>query len=105
MNEISEIQNAFEEMQTVLSAFATIENFGRIDAASAMMASAVQQGGKIIACGNGGSMSDAMHFAEELSGRFRDDRQQSIRYKSRFTHRQDRRCIGGSLGYRDSCAP
>lgn len=74
MNQILEIQNAFEEMQTVLSAFATIENFGRIDAASAMMASAVQQGGKIIACGNGGSMSDAMHFAEELSGRFRDDR-------------------------------
>jgi D-sedoheptulose 7-phosphate isomerase len=74
MNEISEIQNAFEEMQTVLSAFATVENFGRIDAASAMMAAAVQQGGKIIACGNGGSMSDAMHFAEELSGRFRDDR-------------------------------
>lgn len=29
---------------------------------------------KVISCGNGGSMSDAMHFAEELSGRFRDTR-------------------------------
>jgi D-sedoheptulose 7-phosphate isomerase len=31
-------------------------------------------GGKVISCGNGGSMSDAMHFAEELSGRYRNDR-------------------------------
>lgn len=34
----------------------------------------LQKGGKAISCGNGGSMSDAMHFAEELTGRFRDDR-------------------------------
>ena len=38
------------------------------------MVSALKNGGKIISCGNGGSMCDAMHFAEELSGRFRDDR-------------------------------
>ena len=31
-------------------------------------------GHKIMSCGNGGSMCDAMHFAEELSGRYRDDR-------------------------------
>ena len=31
-------------------------------------------GRKILSCGNGGSMCDAMHFAEELSGRYRDDR-------------------------------
>ena len=31
-------------------------------------------GGKVIAAGNGGSMCDAMHLAEELAGRFRDDR-------------------------------
>ncbi len=31
-------------------------------------------GGKVLACGNGGSMSDAMHFAEEFSGRYRKDR-------------------------------
>jgi len=29
-------------------------------------------GGKVYSCGNGGSMCDAMHVAEELSGRFRD---------------------------------
>jgi len=33
-----------------------------------------QSGGRAFSCGNGGSMCDAMHFAEELSGRFRDDR-------------------------------
>ena len=38
------------------------------------MSEAIAGGGKIISCGNGGSMCDAMHFAEELSGRFRSDR-------------------------------
>lgn len=42
--------------------------------AAARMAAAFRRGGKVIACGNGGSMSDAAHFAEELTGRFRDDR-------------------------------
>jgi D-sedoheptulose 7-phosphate isomerase len=31
-------------------------------------------GGRVFSCGNGGSMCDAMHFAEELSGRYRLDR-------------------------------
>lgn len=34
----------------------------------------LRNGGRVLACGNGGSMSDAMHFAQELSGRFRSDR-------------------------------
>ena len=38
------------------------------------MASCLKSGGKIISCGNGGSMCDSMHFAEELTGRFRKDR-------------------------------
>ena len=38
------------------------------------MASSISAGGKVISCGNGGSMCDAMHFAEELTGRYRDDR-------------------------------
>ncbi len=36
--------------------------------------SALRAGGRVLSCGNGGSMCDAMHFAEELSGRFRKDR-------------------------------
>jgi len=31
-------------------------------------------GGRLYACGNGGSMCDAMHFAQEWTGRFRNDR-------------------------------
>jgi D-sedoheptulose 7-phosphate isomerase len=45
-----------------------------VQAAGVLMSESIAAGGKIIACGNGGSMSDAMHFAEELSGRYRDNR-------------------------------
>jgi D-sedoheptulose 7-phosphate isomerase len=42
--------------------------------AADLTADALASGGRVIACGNGGSMSDAAHFAEELTGRFREDR-------------------------------
>ncbi len=42
--------------------------------AADLLTTAATSGKRIYACGNGGSMSDAMHFAEELSGRFRNDR-------------------------------
>ena len=45
-----------------------------IRSAGDIIVKSVQSGKKVISCGNGGSMSDAMHFAEELTGRFRDDR-------------------------------
>jgi len=46
----------------------------RIEQAANLMATALEAGHKIICCGNGGSMSDAMHLAEELSGRYRSNR-------------------------------
>ena len=45
-----------------------------IEKAIEIMASALKANGKVISAGNGGSMCDAQHFAEELSGRFRNDR-------------------------------
>jgi D-sedoheptulose 7-phosphate isomerase len=45
-----------------------------IDAAGELLAGCLAAGGRAISCGNGGSMCDAMHFAEEMSGRFREDR-------------------------------
>lgn len=42
--------------------------------AGTLLVEALAQGNKVYTCGNGGSMCDAMHFAEELSGRFREDR-------------------------------
>lgn len=45
-----------------------------IAAAGGLLAKSVQSGSRVFSCGNGGSMCDAIHFAEELSGRYRDDR-------------------------------
>ncbi len=49
-------------------------NLERLDIVSAKLAGVLKSGGKILAIGNGGSMCDAMHFCEELTGRFRNDR-------------------------------
>ena len=51
------------------------KNFKNIKIAGNHILSSIKTGKKVISCGNGGSMSDAMHFAEELTGRFRDNRQ------------------------------
>jgi len=65
----------FLEAQQVLDAFVgDSSNFNKIETAGKILTDAFVAGGKVISCGNGGSMCDAMHFAEELSGRFRDDR-------------------------------
>jgi len=45
-----------------------------IERAGALLAASFEAGGRVFACGNGGSMCDAMHFAEELSGKFRKER-------------------------------
>ncbi len=45
-----------------------------IEKAIFMMTDSIKNRGKIISAGNGGSMCDAMHFAEELTGRYRNDR-------------------------------
>ncbi len=49
-------------------------NIEKTDAASKAIARAFQNGCKVIAAGNGGSACDAMHFAEEFTGKFRADR-------------------------------
>lgn len=52
----------------------TEETYSRIESAGRLIIEAIDRDKKVISCGNGGSMSDAMHFAEELSGRFRENR-------------------------------
>lgn len=70
-----EIKEHFQEAAKVLSEFVANEkNFEQIEAAAKLMVRSLNSGGKIISCGNGGSMSDAMHFAEELTGSFREKR-------------------------------
>jgi D-sedoheptulose 7-phosphate isomerase len=46
----------------------------RIDRIAACLAERFAAGRKVLICGNGGSACDAMHFAEELTGRFNEDR-------------------------------
>lgn len=65
----------FEEARSVLDAFlADPTHLAAVGAAGQLMVSTLQAGGKVLSIGNGGSMCDAMHFAEELSGRYREDR-------------------------------
>lgn len=45
-----------------------------IEQAATLLSEALKNGNKIISCGNGGSLCDAMHFAEELTGRYRKNR-------------------------------
>ncbi len=69
------IKQHFIEAQSVLSSFLADEsNFDKIEAAGRIMVNSLKNGGKILSCGNGGSMCDAMHFAEELTGKYRNDR-------------------------------
>src|SRR5690349_18281867 len=69
------IQNNFLEAQKALSDFlADDSNLHKVETAAKLLVDTFQNGKKVISCGNGGSMCDAMNFAEELSGRFRNDR-------------------------------
>ena len=69
-----QIADQFSEASRILLEFSTEENFKKIDAAGQVMVQSLNKGGKIYSCGNGGSMCDAMHFAEELTGRYRNSR-------------------------------
>ncbi len=72
---ISSIKEAFTEAQNALSHFISeTTNLEKIQQFSEKVAETIINGNKALSCGNGGSMCDAMHFAEELTGRFRNDR-------------------------------
>jgi len=75
MNYTSIISRELNQAAEVLQDFLTNEdNLIQIEAAAKLIANSVKEGGKVISCGNGGSHCDAMHFAEELTGRYRDNR-------------------------------
>jgi len=95
---IALIKNNFSEAKQLLDQFVGDEsNLLRIEGAAKLMIASIQNEGKIISCGNGGSMCDAMHFAEELTGRFREDRKAigavSISDSSHMS------CVGNDYGY------
>ena len=69
------ILKELNEARNVIDNFIADEvTINAINEAAEIMIECIRNEGKIISCGNGGSMSDAMHFAEELTGKFRDER-------------------------------
>ena len=76
---------------------ASPETLTNIAAAAEVIGKSFEAGGRVFSCGNGGSMCDAMHFAEELSGRYRNDRRAlpavSISDPSHIS------CVGNDYGY------
>ncbi len=69
------IKNELTEAAEVLNAFLSDDNnIAQIEQAAKVIADSFKQGGKVLSCGNGGSHCDAMHFAEELTGRYRENR-------------------------------
>jgi len=68
------IKSALLEAKTLLDDFIVPENIEKTAVFAREVFETIQKGNKVITCGNGGSMCDAMHFAEELTGRFRADR-------------------------------
>ena len=92
------IKNELNEAYRLLKKFTDNKsNINAIESAAALMKDSIKNGGKIISCGNGGSMCDAMHFAEELTGKFREERKSlpaiSISDPSHIT------CVGNDYGF------
>ena len=92
------VEHEFQQSKETLDAFMKNEDsYKSIVAAAELMASAFRQKKKAIACGNGGSHCDAIHFAEELTGRYREDREPlpalAISNPSHLT------CVGNDFGF------
>ena len=92
-----QIADHFSEAFEILQKFNNPSNHSFIKTAGETMVTSLKNGGKIISCGNGGSMCDAMHFAEELTGRYKNDRKAlpalSISDPSHMS------CVGNDYGY------
>jgi len=91
------VRNLKQAEAALASLLASPQVLAAVATAANLIADAFQQGGRVFSCGNGGSMCDAMHFAEELSGRYRQDRKAlpavSISDPSHIS------CVGNDYGY------
>lgn len=94
------IKAALMEAQTALEALiANDEAIAAIDSASKSMAQTISSGHKILSCGNGGSLCDSMHFAEEMTGRFRQDRPGFAAIA--IADASHMSCVGNDYGYEE----
>jgi D-sedoheptulose 7-phosphate isomerase len=90
----SSLREAHEALTQLLSNEQTLSD---IEHAAALLIATFEKRGRVYSCGNGGSMCDAMHFAEELTGRYRHDRPAlgaaAISDAGHLT------CVGNDMGY------
>ncbi|MBI2770455.1 MAG: SIS domain-containing protein [Burkholderiales bacterium] len=74
-----------------------VQTLAEIERGATLLINTFAKGGRVYSCGNGGSMSDAMHFAEELTGRYRGNRAglpaQAISDVGHLT------CVANDFGY------
>lgn len=70
-----------------------------VDAAGALMADTIRAGGRIFSCGNGGSLCDAMHFAEEMTGRYRKNRRPYA--ATAIADASHLACVANDFGYEE----
>ena len=75
MDILHSIRDALLEAQNVLDRFIrNPENIATIAATAELIRDVFEREGRVFTCGNGGSLCDAIHFAEECTGKFRGDR-------------------------------
>jgi D-sedoheptulose 7-phosphate isomerase len=92
------IRAELTEARTVLDRFlADPANLTAIEQAARLMAGSLRQKGKILSCGNGGSLCDAQHFAEELTGRYRQNR--PALGAIALTEASHMSCVANDFGY------
>ncbi|MCR5887644.1 D-sedoheptulose 7-phosphate isomerase [Hymenobacter sp. J193] len=92
------IRAELTEAQAVLDRFVqNPANLAAIEQAARLMADSLQKGGKILTCGNGGSLCDAQHFAEELTGRYRQNRRALAAIA--LTEASHMSCVANDFGY------
>ena len=92
------IRTELTEAQSVLDRFVqNPANLQAIEQAARLVATSLRQGGKVLTCGNGGSLCDAQHFAEELSGRYRQNRRALAAIA--LTEASHMSCVANDFGY------
>jgi D-sedoheptulose 7-phosphate isomerase len=95
---IKHITSSLNEAQTALSDLLSApQTLSMIEQAAAILIDVFSKKGRVYSCGNGGSMCDAMHFAEELTGRYRLDRPALA--ASAISDAGHLSCVGNDLGY------
>jgi D-sedoheptulose 7-phosphate isomerase len=95
---IEHITHSLKEAQAGLdNLLANQASLTQIGQAAQLLIDCFTQKGHVYSCGNGGSMCDAMHFAEELTGRYRQDRPAlGAAAMSDVSHMS---CVGNDYGY------